>query len=358
MIGHRRLPTGMALCMLLSCASPPAVAQSSSAPTTRSQLHADAFGEYRGKPIATGYLFLDGAYIDSPYTVSRCGVAVLVNGIRMRTYRIQWPPRDWSVREDPGIPPGVTRDTTFDDFPTMDAPWSRKGRYLSHHHAAEDVPELMAQYFRALPFVKSVEYENPRHKDTLKVTTLGGEVRLFDVLPREEKVGGLGPPKASAIQNWLERRVKDIEEPLTKGNCLLLFRDTGRDLRIAGSRVPQTLPAVVEALSSNRSTEDKFKVLELWDVINPGPYDRKVCAPLVKSFKGSPQLSARVQELLDKHPRRPRPMSYWERRDIQQQVLKMKDKTMKEKRELLSKLLRKKQAQIEADFLRAQQQNE
>jgi len=57
----------------------------------------------------------------------------------------------------------------------------------------------------------------------------------------------------------------------------------------------------------------------LWDLIPP---DTKLYLSLVKNFKGSQQLSDRINEILKKHPRRPRPLSYVEQLEIQREVLK------------------------------------
>ena len=141
---------------------------------------------------------------------------------------------------------------------------------------------------------------------------------------------------------------KRLEERLAKGDCFILL---GRGLEISFDRrkAMRVLPPMVEALSSDKSELEKLRILQLWDVIPP---DTKLYLSLVKNFKGSQQLWDRIREILKKHPRRPRPLSYVEQLEIQREVLKEAG-TLEERQEMVRKAVRKKQARIIQEFERS-----
>lgn len=329
-------------------------------PTTSTQpnLHVDVFGTKTGKlPITKGYVFLDGRYLDTPYQVDRRGDALFINGRLVRHYKVKWPPYKLRENTDPGVPKGLTRMSRFPDDGTPAAHWRRKLRYLAQHKSPGDVPQAMRKYFLSLPNVKSAEFKNPQRKCFINVELWNGQTTSFEVIPHQD----LANPKNATAQDvlqWLDHHRAELEEQLRKGDCLFIFTGPmAATFRIASGAVPQALPAVLGALCSDASDASKLQTLELWNVISPGPTDHKRCKPLLESFRTSDQLAARIQSLLDEHPRRPRPISFKEYDAIMKKVLKM-DLPMKEKRRMLGKLLAQKQAEIEAEFEAAQQGSE
>ena len=68
------------------------------------------FGVTKGDPVETGFLFMDGRYIDAPYIVERRGVDIYINDLLVERGP-EYPPFDYRVDIDPGAPPA-------DLFPT------------------------------------------------------------------------------------------------------------------------------------------------------------------------------------------------------------------------------------------------
>jgi len=315
--------------------------------------YVDALGDQTGKQIDNGFVFVDGKYIDKPYRVGRYGTAIRINDVLVRRYDVRW--RLWEaselrVDEDPGIPPTLSRASTLDDLDDGEHPLegarSRKWRYLKQHFPLEEARDKMVEWYRSLPFVRSVQAWRPPDHSIIKVTTVHGKAQLISV--GAKKRGGRDVATPEGFVRWLEARRKHLEDELAKGNVVFLV-GKGAQISLTRRKAVQVLPAIVQALSSDMTDDKKLDVLELWDVIPP---DRKCYLPLVRDFRGSQQLSDRIQQLLKKYPRRPRPVSYRERKEIEKKVLKMPG-TPEQKRQMMRKLLEEKQKQIIAEFKRA-----
>ncbi|MFO7871562.1 MAG: hypothetical protein R6V03_09050 [Kiritimatiellia bacterium] len=72
------------------------------------------FGRSWSDPIYTGYLLVDGRYIDAPYVVEQRGYKIMVNGVQVERVDprcvLPSPPPE-PVTEDPGMPQDLTKDS-------------------------------------------------------------------------------------------------------------------------------------------------------------------------------------------------------------------------------------------------------
>ena len=84
------------------------------------------FGIVEGAAVDLGCLVWNGQYIEGPYVVSRRGLDIFVNGIRIQRGP-QWPPMDYRVTTDPGDPPLNT--SPFVGKQAERDLWSKKWRY-------------------------------------------------------------------------------------------------------------------------------------------------------------------------------------------------------------------------------------
>ncbi len=132
----------------------------------------DVFGTNEGKPIDSGFVFYDGRYVEAPYRVIRRGVGLYLNETRLPESGA-WPPTDYEDK-DPGVPPGLTRNSTFADLEFKDKPgdsWDRKKvRWLRRHHTPEEAQRLIVRYYEELPFVAKAELLSPGR---IRVTNRG-----------------------------------------------------------------------------------------------------------------------------------------------------------------------------------------
>jgi len=113
-----------------------------------------------GVPISKGYVVYDGKYLEPPYVVSSRDGMIAVNGVWERKAG-EWPPFDWTVDELPTLPAWVDENTQFHELTDFG---DRRTNYLAkvHRFYRMQFPELeayrlIAQKYRELPFVKSVE---------------------------------------------------------------------------------------------------------------------------------------------------------------------------------------------------------
>ena len=112
--------------------------------------------------INTGFVFVDGKYIDAPYKVEAHDLAVYINGIQI-TKKLEWPVvNKYAFDHDPGIPPNVTKYTTLEKASKLREPtrgilyYAAKQWYLFTHYSYDEAFEKTKQYFRSLPYVKSL----------------------------------------------------------------------------------------------------------------------------------------------------------------------------------------------------------
>lgn len=119
----------------------------------------EALGVVEGKPIDSGFVFIDGRYVEAPYTVSRRGRQIFINDVLIYQWP-EWPLMDRHVREDPGPPPKEYEKLTsfaeiIEDKEWLNSHLYQKRRYLYEHFPEKEANEKMMEYYRQCPFVAS-----------------------------------------------------------------------------------------------------------------------------------------------------------------------------------------------------------
>lgn len=254
----------------------------------------EVFGAKSGEPIERGFVFKDGAYIDAPYVVSRHGMDVYVNGVKIDTLG-GWPPLDYEDKK-PEMPVGLTKNSTFDDLKIAALPGEsldrKMVRWLRRHYNGERSKELIIEYYRSLPFVKDVTTDTDMdatghilaistwNSDRITLVDIGGPVYI--------------PATAEEIEKELERVHRRFETRLTNGECIFLF-SSGGELAFGSRKAAMDLPAIVHTLRSDKPKDQKVKELQNLGLLPPR-YPRK-WEVLVTRFLASPQLDTRVKQL-------------------------------------------------------------
>jgi hypothetical protein len=248
-------------------------------------------GAWKGKPVDAGFVFVDGRYVEAPYTVSRQGVGIFVNDTRLRD-RAVWPPVDYED-EDPGMPPGLTRDSTFDDLNIPGDRWGdtwdrKKVRWIERHFNREEARERIIEYYRSLPFIKDVR-DGERCPTDIILETFSGKKVTMDVSPP------YFPPTKAQVVATMDRYCANLEERLGKGDCFFLFSRAG-EISFGQHKAAKDLGLMVEILTSERTAEEKKDLLQRMAIMPSGGvtgFDS-----LVRQFKGSPALNARIERLV------------------------------------------------------------
>lgn len=254
-------------------------------------------GSTGGKPVHTGFVFYDGRYLDSPYTVSRKGLNVRINGTVVFTWAHWPPPKRTRVDEDPGMPEGLDENSTFEDL-RQSGHGGRKWAYLRQHFPVEEAMDGMADYYRALPFVESVVRKEPACPDLLVVvTTKSGKAHNIGFLRCWE------PLTEEIVTQRLEYQRSYLERRLADGGCVFLFSN-GQELSYGRHWVAENLKVTVEILRSDRPREEKLDLLHRLGM-TPEPR-AELFAALVDRFHASRRLDERLEALLSDSGKKPR----------------------------------------------------
>ncbi|MDK1031837.1 MAG: hypothetical protein QGD94_07520, partial [Planctomycetia bacterium] len=242
------------------------------------------FGEKAGKPIDSGFVFFDGRYLDAPYIVRRRGLKVFINDAVVFECS-QWPLPDLTAKKDPGFPEGLTEKHSLEDLWTKEGPWkghsSRKYLYL-HQHFPEDVAiKKLAEYYKSLPFVKSVTYHD---RVSLRIEQKNGGGAVADVgAPTPGSVSSGEFTKKDVLER-LKRRRQRFEKHLKTWGCYFFFSN-GQKLSLGPRKSANDLNLIVEILRSKKPKKEKISLLQRLRVCPPR--DLNYFSALVSKFQTS-----------------------------------------------------------------------
>jgi hypothetical protein len=250
------------------------------------------FGVKEGSPVKSGFLFIDGAYVEAPYVVSRRGGTVLVNNRQVKVLVTTWP-SPLVVDTDPGTPPGLTKDSSFNDLDFPDRPgdsWDRKKRrWLTSHLPPEEAKSRIIEYYRSLPFVKSAEIEK---SGSLRVVTHSGEEELIGMHLM------FRPETTEHVTQRIEEERLRLEADLKSGACIFAFSNGGEVL-LAKRQAAEDLGLIAEIIGSERKADEKILLLQRMDVpIPPIVNEPKWLTLMVSGFKASDDLTKRLKDLV------------------------------------------------------------
>ncbi len=243
------------------------------------------FGAEEGKPVSKGFAFINGRYLEPPYTVSRRGISMYINGIKVW----DWPVGYLDVDKEPGPPPGATKDWRLGDLYPCRAwdgdRWDLKEvRWTQSHFQEAEADRRIIEYYRNLPFIRSVEVKEPGH---LVVEDFRGDSEsVYLGLPPP------GQPAKEALRLFLTPALGNIETWLDRGACFFYFTDCD-EILLEPYKAATCLGVMEEVLSSNRSAAEKEALLR-------GVYlqrkDEAKIPRLVAGFQGSKFLAGRIAE--------------------------------------------------------------
>jgi hypothetical protein len=252
-----------------------------------------------GENVDDGFVFFDGRYVDAPYTVSRRGRQIFVNDVMVQQWD-RWPLPDLRLDKDPGYPPGLTEMSTMEDVRDKqnpeDSPWLREARYLDQHFPPDVAREKLAEWFRGLPFVESVEFMNEGRVLSLRMKN--GEKKFIDMMP---------PPPDSPyswhftnkdIVKRLEYDRNKYEAYLKKGEAVFLF-SKGHPVTMIRKKAACDLGLLTEILRSDRTQEEKIDLLQRMEFLRPPSMGgNEMFMPLITQFQASEQLEERIGQLV------------------------------------------------------------
>jgi len=250
------------------------------------------FGETVGKPVESGFVFVDGRYINAPYRVCRRGLRILISDTPIAEWKQRPLPDEEqkAASDDPGMPKGISEKSSWDDYCKL-GHGALKYRYLEQHFGSDGAMPRMLEYYRQLPFVKSVTLKRARDFSSVLIKCRNGGEELVDLR-------GLRPSgdirTKKDIVDTLDGRRLHFEERLKAGACFFLSTK-GPTLWFGRKKAARDLNLIVGILRSEKALEEKRSLLQRMGMLPPHPTG---FSALLTSFKGSEQLDDRISALV------------------------------------------------------------
>jgi hypothetical protein len=182
-------------------------------------------------------VFIDGKYINAPYTVKRKGLAVYINGIQVTKEMKIEPEQDpYAINARCGYPPNLTDSSSLHDLrktinEELGIPYYHaNANYFYKHYKYEDALDSIEAYYKNAPNILSVGAKNAcffletKKGETLRlVSTPGrGEAVSKQWGPNGHGATPLRKLKEKAEQE-LDKNVEFFKKRLNEYNEIFLF---------------------------------------------------------------------------------------------------------------------------------------
>jgi len=249
-------------------------------------LRVDDFGSETGPPVAKGFVFYDGQYLDAPYVVQRKGLAVFLSN-KMIIRPLRWPVTVFPGDIDPTMPVEINSETSIFDEVVSEY-LHQKHAYLRKHKTQDEERRIMEEVFRSLPFIVEARIDKEK-SHILHVTTTEGvsfAQSLISMRGRQVKWD------KESVRERVEKQHQHFNNALHKGACYFFSRKGGRT-RLSTNSVRNKLPLLIEMLRSGKP-EDQIKQEIRQLGINLG---NERLVELLNNFSASPQLEAQLNDL-------------------------------------------------------------
>ena len=184
-----------------------------------------------GTPINSGFVFIDGKYIEPPYEVKRKGLAIYINGIQV-TKELEDEKKPIECNTRLGIPPCINKLSTSKEWNSCklqnsDVPYLlAMGNYYITHYEFDLALDSIINFYRNLPNVASlVNYD----KEIWEITLYNGDKfkMLFGgpVLRKKSKKwgpNGTGPASKDELKKRINQESEIIEKNLLSNYIIVL----------------------------------------------------------------------------------------------------------------------------------------
>jgi len=256
---------------------------------------ANEFGVKEGIVLNSGFVLIEGRYIEAPYRVSQIGLAVYVNDARLRG-PLNWPVGLPNAANDPSAPEGVTTNTTWAAFRTNFAQIIHsKWLYTHQNFPPETAAKKLEEFYASLPFIRKTTLED---SGSLRMESFAGEKIALDIDPPDPRT--LVPITREKMLANLELTRSRYERILTQGGTIIMRHVGGGEILLPPRKTMEVFPEVVEILASQNSREEKDRELSRVGMgfLTESPIREKLEA----NFKATPQLKERIAELKKNRP--------------------------------------------------------
>lgn len=273
------------------------------------------FGSIRGPLIAEDrmILFWSGNYIDAPYQLETRGLAVLINGFEFS--RGYWNGVGFIV-DEPSMPNNIVATSRFNDLARGRHPseiWpERMERYLMGSSTDKTLRRDVIEAYTRLPFVEVasiVRIDDPESwnkdgkEERLNVRTKTGDEYLLSVPSHLEHL-----ERRDSVMASLRTSLDYVKEWKIGKYHFLMQSESNPYWTISLSPADECywyIPTLIDVLESNSSPTNKVRKLR---ALLKGHVALAEWTPIleevVRSYRGSPQLQARVSVIRKAHNQR------------------------------------------------------
>ncbi|MHC4873239.1 MAG: hypothetical protein ACYTFY_15455 [Planctomycetota bacterium] len=242
----------------------------------------------------SGFIFIEGKYIESPYKFEIKKGDFFVNGIFLKKL-CTWPfPEANYIR--PEIPAGVIKKSkSFDDLKiagTDDYWHGRMLRWIAITSKNYEISKRRCKvFYKSLPFVDDVKYK----KGTIEIRLKDGTAKVYGDISMSGRVA----KDAGYYLREMEYEKNNIVKNLSKDGMYLFFK---KDLaiQVEKSTVVKYIRLMVEILKSGKSDTEKYSLLKRMMIIPPH-YKVERIKPLIDNFQTTKQLYERIDALAVKY---------------------------------------------------------
>ncbi len=254
--------------------------------------------------ITTGFVFIDGQYLEAPYTVDRLAYDARINGIVVAHHE---PPLTGSrfAGVQMGRLAAAGKNTTGKEFfdgdgghpalvQEVDAHWEKIRTENPYQEAYAKLKALL----QSAKFISVVETdeENPEFVCYRVVLYDGSSCYLEFVMKPDEN----DPPHPEGL---VRRDLSWIMKNLQRGECIFYGTQPPRHKTLGPRLARDMLPEAIRVLSSDMTHEDKVKSLAR--VLDPrkretaDDYYVSWAREWVGGYKKSPGLERRIREIAE-----------------------------------------------------------
>jgi len=246
--------------------------------------------------INSGFVFVDGSYIDAPYRVEARDLLIFINGIQITQPPYIGP--NLIVTEDPGVPPGITKEVGVNDLFKIN--WEEglpyyiaKLAYLWGKYSKEEAQDKMMAYYKSLPCIKeAVRWRD----DGVKLTDYKGKSCLVDLFIHDWAFKP--PPTEEELQEQVEKLANIYRERFEKGDCYFFFKK-GIKLSMTERKAVNILREMCDVLLDN-TMDNQAKTNELLGLGLIPAHDVDLAEMVVSNFQQNDQFDERLEALQQK----------------------------------------------------------
>ncbi|OQB84904.1 MAG: hypothetical protein BWX88_02333 [Planctomycetes bacterium ADurb.Bin126] len=262
----------------------------------------------RTSPLArglaeTGFVFIDGQYIESPYDVALVDHSILING-RIVRQRIspQTRPRPGPIA--PGTVAACTRDTSaaefFDATENRGAPVEEVERVwakLRKTHARDEAVRRVVDFVRAIECVRDIRLEENSDRFAIEICFFNGDRGGLE-LEAPQRL----PRKGLAVMEVLVDEHARILRYLRSNACL--YYDTVLDVNmcwpasVTGKLLPQCIQAMTAGMGEQKTCEAVVNLLASNATDDTKAWYSRWVTRWVRGFKPNAQLMVRLDSLV------------------------------------------------------------